>query len=116
MKEKELRQRTRCVNCDLLIGETRVPLFYVLRIERHAIDLNAVQRKAGLGSFLGSPMLATVMGPDEEMTRPIMEPMTVTICERCAIQPVILAAIVEQGQEQRNKKESDGNEEIKSHA
>jgi len=45
--------------------------------------------------ILGSGALAMVMGPDEEMTMPLLEPVHVTICENCIMEPVLIPAIVE---------------------
>lgn len=83
MKEAELRTHATCSLCRNPIGHTRLPLFWKVTIERFGIDLQAVQRQHGLGLMIGAP-LAAVMGPDETMARPVMEPKVLTVCETCA--------------------------------
>ena len=96
MKEAELRAAAECCLCHRLLGKTGMPMFYRVRIERHGINLPAMQRQHGLGLMLGGA-LAMAMGPDEEMTTPLMEPVTVTICEPCSTTSVIAAELAERG-------------------
>jgi hypothetical protein len=98
MKEAELRERSTCVCCDKKLGQTGSPLFYKVSIERHMVNLGAVQRQSGLALSMGSAMLAQVMGPDENMTAVLDDVVTVTVCQMCACEPHWpLAAIVEKG-------------------
>lgn len=83
MKEAELRKHATCSLCTRPIGHTRLPLFWKVTIERFGIDLAAVQHQQGLGLMIGAP-LAAIMGPDEEMARPVMEAKVLTVCETCA--------------------------------
>jgi hypothetical protein len=83
MKEAELRQHTTCSLCSKPIGQTRLPLFWKVTVERFGIDMQAVQRQHGLGLMIGAP-LAAVMGPDETMAKPVMDPKVLTVCETCA--------------------------------
>lgn len=91
MREIELRTAATCALCGELIGLTGLPLFWRVRIERHGIDLAAVQRQAGLALLLGNSALALAMGPDEEMTTPLMEPITFTVCEPCGTRDTSIA-------------------------
>lgn len=85
MKEKELRACATCGLCQRKIGNVGLPLFYRVRIERHGIDINAVHRQSGLEMMLGGHVaIAQAMGPDEEMTVPIGEPVEFTVCEDCS--------------------------------
>jgi len=84
MKERELRQHATCSLCRQLIGHTGLPLFWTVRIERFGIDLKAIRRQTGLAMMLGSAELAMAMGPDEDLTQPMMNPVTLTVCETCA--------------------------------
>jgi len=34
---------------------------------------------------IGNSVIAHAMGTDEEMTMPMMEPVTITVCETCAL-------------------------------
>jgi hypothetical protein len=83
MKETELRKHATCDLCRQRIGHTGLPLFWRVRIERFGIDMRAAQRQTGLGLMLGAG-LAQVMGPDEDMARPVMAPLLLTVCEACA--------------------------------
>lgn len=99
MKEAELRQQATCAHCQRKIGESRRPMFYTVTIARHGIDLAAVRRQQGLAMMLGwgvgSGFIANVMGPDEEMTIPLMETGTITICEDCSTNNVCVSQLAE---------------------
>ncbi len=71
-------------------------LFYRLRLERLAVNLPAVQRQHGLEQFLGSAVLADVMGPGEDIAVPLSAASEVLICEECAMPEIhILAERIE---------------------
>ena len=85
MKEKELRAHSVCSICRQKIGASGLPLFYRLTIERFGVDMSAVSRQTGLAMMLnGNGYLAGVMGRDEDMATPIMEKLTLVVCELCA--------------------------------
>ena len=82
MKEMELRAAAVCGFCHEKIDNSSMPLFYRVRIERHGIKLDAVNRQTGPTMMLGgSARLAQVMGCDEEMTMP----MPIYRCPHCAV-------------------------------
>ena len=86
MKEKELRSHAVCSKCKNKIGHTGVPLFWTIKIDRHGLNVGALRRNAGLVEMMGgSTELARAMGPDEEMTLPVMETKELTLCEECAM-------------------------------
>ena len=86
MKEMELRKHAICSLCSNKIMATGIPLFWRVTVERFGVKIDAVQRQQGLTMMLGgSAMLANVMGADEEMTMSMMEPITLTVCESCAV-------------------------------
>lgn len=97
MKEKELRECATCAVCGKKIGKTGMPMFWRVRIERHGIDGNAMRRQIGLEMMLGSVAIAQAMGPDEDMTTPLMEPVTFTVCEDCCTKQVCVAELAELG-------------------
>lgn len=85
MKERELRAHSDCSLCGNKIGHTGLPLFWRLTVERFGIDVNAVRRQDGLTAVLGGHVaIAQAMGPDDDMATPLMEPLTLTVCESCA--------------------------------
>ncbi len=85
MKEQELRAHSICSLCMKKIGATGMPLFYRLTIERFGVKLDAVKRQAGLEMMLGGHVsIAQVVGPDEEMTVRVMDPLVLVVCETCS--------------------------------
>lgn len=93
MKEKELRERAECGVCGKKIGESGLPMFWTVKIERHGVNMDTVKRQSGFAMAMGNAMLASVMGPDEEMTTPLMDPVDITVCETCAMKEVVIGAL-----------------------
>jgi hypothetical protein len=86
MKEQELRQCCTCALCGGPIGRARLPIFFRLTVESHALDGEAVLRQHGLALAMGgNGALAMAMGPDEEMTREAAPPFTITVCADCYV-------------------------------
>lgn len=99
MKEKELRERANCAICGRKIGQSGLPMFWRVRLERHGIKMDAVRRQSGLTAMMGgSAVLAMVMGADEEMTQHMMDPVELTVCEDCCTRDVCVAQLAEMGQ------------------
>ena len=95
MREKELRENTDCNLCKQKIGKSGISMFWIVKIERHGIKMDAVNRQQGLTMMLGGEaMLAQVMGADEEMTMPMIDPVKLTICETCAMGRSLPVAIL----------------------
>ncbi len=97
MKEQELRKHATCNVCRNPIGASGLPLFYTVEIARYGVKLDAVRRQDGLGAMLGNSRLAQVMGPDEEMTETVMEPVKITVCENCSMTDQLIAHLAELG-------------------
>jgi hypothetical protein len=73
-----------CAICRKGLAASGLPLFYRLRVERFGLDARAIQRQHGLEMMMGAASpLAAVMGPNEDMAKPLMEPRTILICETC---------------------------------
>lgn len=85
MKQHELCRFSTCALCKRRIGECRSPLFWRVRVERWGIRLDALRRLTGLEMMMGSPALAAVMGTDEDLAQPMIEPVTFAVCEECAL-------------------------------
>lgn len=96
MKRAELLKHARCSLCNKPIGHTGLPLFWRVTIERFGVDLAAVRQHDGLGQFLGSQALAAVMGPDEDLAKPVMDSAIATVCETCAVTGTLPVAAVAQ--------------------
>lgn len=99
MKEKELRAHSTCSLCKRKLGQTSFPIFYRLTIERFMLDPGAISRQQGLGMLLGgNGFLAMHMGPDEDMAKPIMDKLTLVVCQDCSLEhqhPVAVLAEIE---------------------
>lgn len=96
MKERELREAATCGVCGQKIGKCGRPMFWRVRIERHVVKLDAVQRQTALAMMLGgNGVQAAAMGADEDMTAPLMDPVALTVCEDCCTKPVCVAYLAE---------------------
>ena len=95
MKEEELRTHAVCTGCRRKLGETGLPLFWRLKIERFGIKMDAVKRQHGLTMLLGGHAgLAAVMGQNEDMAESVLEEKTITLCEECFQNPVNLFPLI----------------------
>lgn len=93
MKEAELRAASTCARCGKKIGDSGLPLFWRVKVERFGVDMRAVERQTGSAMVLGHAGIAAIMGPDEDMAKPIMDPVIVTICEPCGTQDTCVAML-----------------------
>ncbi len=88
MKEMELRKHATCALCGNKIMASGIPLFWRVTVERFGVDLAAVERQQGMAMMLrGNALLAYHMGPDEDMAKPFMPPVVLTVCEPCMLSP-----------------------------
>lgn len=100
MKAAELVRHSQC---DLCGGSTLrpIPIFYVVTVARLGVLVDACQRSVALAQVLGSAQLAEVMGPDEDLTRTLLEPQTLTVCEGCAYERnLVIALALEKGSQE----------------
>ena len=99
MKRAELLQHAQCSLCHKPIGNSGLPLFWRVKIERFGVDLRAVQRQDALGVLVGNQALGAIMGPDQDMATPMQEhPTVVTVCETCSTaKDMPVAAMAEHG-------------------
>lgn len=97
LKESQLRRHATCSFCGNKIGNSGIPLFWTVEIQRFGLKLDAIQRQDGLAAMLGgNSFLAMHMGTNEDLAQPMMEPVMLTVCESCAIgkeYPVAVMAI-----------------------
>lgn len=96
MKESELRKHAVCSLCNQKIGHTGLPMFWRVKIERFALNAEALKRQQGLAMMLGgNAAIAGAMGPDEDMAT-LFDEVTLTVCETCAIEKDLpIAALAE---------------------
>jgi hypothetical protein len=106
MREAELRKHSTCAACGKKIGHAGVPIFWTVEIERHGLKRDALDRQMGLTQMLGGhARLASVMGPNEEMTTPLIKPVKLTICEPCSAARVCISQLVEAASEPDDEEE-----------
>ncbi len=95
MKERELRLYASCSLCRKPIGHTGLPIFSRMTLERIGILTKPVHRQDGLAALIGNTAIAQAMGADEEMTQSISGVITLSICEKCYLERVMIAYLAE---------------------
>lgn len=95
MKEDELRLYAKCSLCGKPIGHTGMPIFSRVTVERIGILMHKVRRQDGLAAMLESPALASIMGANEDLTMSIGGAVTLSVCDRCYLDPVMVAHLAE---------------------
>lgn len=98
MKKTELEK---CISCDKGMGHDRAIAFYQLTVQRMLIDRRAVERQHGLELAMGSPALASIMGPDEDIAVPVGGAEKFLVCDECAMDPQILAMLDEKAAQRK---------------
>jgi hypothetical protein len=95
LKEKDMRALAACICCGRLVGQTGIPIFNIVTIERHGLDVKAVSRQAGLEAQLGgNSILAQAMGPNEDFTIPLGDTIRVMVCNTCSCSAVAAPACI----------------------
>lgn len=92
MNVDELLQHAKCSICNQPIGHSQVPFFWVATVERHGLNLSAIKRFDALFEMLGSRPLVEALGPDVDFTIPLLDPVQITICEKCMMEHMTLLA------------------------
>lgn len=102
MKELELRNNTQCNICHRKLGQLAIPIFWTVKAQRHGLDLKAIQRQQGLAMMMGgNGILASTMGPDEEMTKELTEEIKITVCDECFMSNDIGIEVFEKSEEKK---------------
>ena len=83
-----------CALCGKGMMHTGVPLFYRVTVEHLGIKMREVERAAGMEQFMGHVALARVFH-DPEIAEAIGKPVTVLVCQSCAMEPHLLARLAE---------------------
>ena len=85
MNSDQLRKHAECSNCNNPIGNTGLPLFWTIKIERHGVKVDKVAQHDAIATILGgSQVLASAMGPNDNLTESMLGPIEITLCEHCA--------------------------------
>lgn len=85
MKQEELLKHSTCSLCNRKVLSGGLPLFWRVTIERFGVDLAECRRQDGFAAYLGNTVLARVMGEDPDLTVALGPPVTITVCEGCAV-------------------------------
>lgn len=86
LKRKDI---TKCACCERGVMQGGSLTFYKLTVEHHLVDIGAVRRQHGLELMMGHPGLASIMGPDEDLTTVIDRPRVVLVCQDCAAKSLL---------------------------
>jgi hypothetical protein len=93
VKKKDFKK---CAICGKGVMHSGQIMFYKVSITMMGIDIGAVQRQHGLEMMMGNAAIAHVMGPDEDLAKPLGKPETGLVCQDCATHHnSVLAAINE---------------------
>ena len=88
MKRSDIKK---CAICKLGMMHSGVPLFYTIKIQHYMMDIGAVKRQHGLETFFGEAApLAQVMGPNEDLAKPLSKEIEVWICQDCMIEKLMI--------------------------
>ncbi len=83
MKQRDIKP---CLLCGKGVMHSNQLTFYRLRVEHMVCNLPAIRRQAGLEMMMGgNALIANVMGPDEDMAKPVCEPETIVVCQECGM-------------------------------
>jgi hypothetical protein len=75
-----------CPMCGKGLMHNGLPLAWKITMHRLGIDVNAVRREQGLEMLMGgSVALARAFSPNSEFGLEIEKPITVMVCEPCAL-------------------------------
>lgn len=91
MRRKDIKP---CVICGKGVMHNGDIAAYQVTVQQHIVDHQAVRRQAGLEMMLGNAYLAHVMGPNEELLKPVGEPRPVLMCQPCFLNTDISVAEV----------------------
>jgi len=88
-KKSDLKK---CAMCGNGLMHTGIPIFYKLRIEPMGFDSGAIQRTNAIEQYFGGEAgpgiaIANAMGPNEDLAKPLGEPVELLICQPCGVTP-----------------------------
>jgi len=88
-----------CGACGEPLGHAG-PIFHRVKVERLIFNVAAIREQAGLEMMLGSPLLASVMGPDRDLATELQTDEAL-VCQTCYLSHTLgeLVDILNQHQE-----------------
>lgn len=85
-----------CALCGRGVMHAGMPIFYRVRIESMGINLEAVQRTAGMEQFMGGHVAIARALHDPDIATPIVPAVTSLVCQECSVQPHMVARLAEE--------------------
>jgi hypothetical protein len=80
-----------CPMCGKSVMHTGLPLVWKITMHRLGLDVRALRREQGLEMMMGgSAPLARAFSPNNEFGKEIEKPITVMVCEPCALDQSIV--------------------------
>jgi len=86
MKQEDIKP---CIGCGKGVAHNKCMAFYQIKLGSRILNLPAVQRQTGLEMAMGSPVLAMVMGPGEDIAINLGEDVTGLVCMDCAVSKTV---------------------------
>lgn len=87
LKQSDLKP---CAACERGVCHSNDITFYRLTVERFVVMTNAVKRQHALEQYMGNAAIAAALSPDEDMAKRIGDGDTITLCEKCALEPLVV--------------------------
>lgn len=87
LKQSDLKP---CTCCDRGVCHDKSITFYRITVERFLVMENAVQRQHHFEQYMGNAAIAAVLSPNEDMAKRIGPGDTLTLCEECARDPLVV--------------------------
>jgi hypothetical protein len=84
-----------CALCGKGVMHAGVPIFYRVQIESMGINLQEVQRTAGMEQFMGGYVAIARVLHDPDIATPIVPAVTALVCQSCSTKPHIVARLAE---------------------
>lgn len=73
----------KCTGCDRGVMHSNQITFERVTLERFLVMTDAVRRQHGLELMIGSPAIAAVLGPDEDLAKRVGDADQVWLCDQC---------------------------------
>jgi hypothetical protein len=81
IKQSDIKK---CKGCDKGVMHDNMLMFYTAKISQNVGNPMALQRQTGLEMMMGSPLLASVMGPNEDIAEEVDTTGEIWVCLECA--------------------------------
>lgn len=87
LKQSDLKP---CSACERGVCHAKSITFYRIHVERFLVMAGAVQRQHHFEQMVGSAAIAAALSPDEDMAKRIGPGDELTLCDTCALDPLVV--------------------------